>query len=81
MEKFHLSPEQIAKLTDRQIAELYYHKRDKHGSLVLDEEQESNTDEFASSMFAIDQFFKAGLLKPEDAEIAREKLRKKFGRE
>lgn len=28
---FHLTLDDIAKLTDRQIVDLYFHKRDKHG--------------------------------------------------
>lgn len=33
-EPFNLRPWEIARLTDRQISELYFHPRDKHGRLV-----------------------------------------------
>ncbi len=34
IDRFHLTPAQIAELTDRQIAELYFHPRDEDGQIV-----------------------------------------------
>ena len=34
VDKFGLRPWEIARLTDRQIAEVYFHARDEHGALV-----------------------------------------------
>ena len=33
MDYFHWTPEQISKLTDRQITELCFHPRDEHGAI------------------------------------------------
>lgn len=33
LDKFHLTPDQIARLTDSQITKLYFHKRQKDGTI------------------------------------------------
>lgn len=35
VDRFHLTPEQIGRLTDRQIAGLYFHPRDRDGSIKI----------------------------------------------
>ncbi|QJW98692.1 hypothetical protein [Frigoriglobus tundricola] len=35
MDKFGLRPWEIARLTDKQIAQVYFHARDEHGALVV----------------------------------------------
>lgn len=37
LDRFHLSLDDFAKLTDRQIQELYFHKRDKEDKIVVPE--------------------------------------------
>lgn len=35
VDRFHLTPEQIGRLTDWQIAKVYFHPRDKDGSIKI----------------------------------------------
>ena len=70
-EPYHLSLSQIADLTDRQINEIYFHKRDRSGSLIT---EQSERDEFDQTAELVRLFGT-----PEQVEKLRHERRKRLG--
>jgi hypothetical protein len=83
VDKFHLSMDQIAKLTDRQIMDVYFHKRDaEDGTIVFPEPiqrevKDERTQKVLRAIQALDYFSKAMNKKEYDA--AKAKLLVKYG--
>ena len=85
-----LTMPQIARLTDRQILEIYWHKRDKNGEIEIpplhEAEAEGIPEEpareatFEEEMARLEFLGKALQLPPGNLADARDKLRAKFGR-
>jgi hypothetical protein len=79
IDKYLLTPAEIATLTDWQIQELYYHKRDKDGSLKIPEgdapDREDTEEESIKGLNAV-RF----MMKPEDYEEGVLKIKEKFKR-
>lgn len=79
---YHLKPEEILKLTDWQIHELYYHPREEDGSIVpverLDRREPKTLTEALIQWESVAVQFR---MRPEDVEAGREKLRRKWANE
>jgi hypothetical protein len=85
MDHFKLTKDEIGKLTDREIAEQYFHKREKDGAIkpmqTADEPdklrpQKAKT--LIEHLLAIDQLVWNKLLKPDKAKELKDKLRSKW---
>ena len=83
IEKFGLRPWEIAKLTDRQIQELYFHPRDKQGCVIFPTEklpqvQQKLPDTLEGELAALASL--QGMMKKSDYEGAVRELRAKYER-
>ncbi len=90
-DKFGLRPWEIARLTPRQEAELYFHPRDKEGNLKVPatEARCEEASTLQSELVALDQlqaalqevgaFDDEGALTPENLEQAKARVRAKYG--
>lgn len=80
-EKFNLPPAQIALLTDAQIDQMLFHKRDRDGNLVPPDvpkpPKEPPTRE--SRLLTIDQLEAMRLITPAEAAERREEIGRRFG--
>ena len=76
LDQFHTSPAGIAGLTDLQLSVLYFHKRDKHGSLVPPEPPAEAPEPVTaeSRLRSIDQLLTLGLITPARADELREQV-------
>lgn len=85
MDKFNLTPDRIAKLTDRQIYEFYLHPRTKDGCIKtpppLDRVDLKLPDTFESDARLIDSLSAMFNLAQKDKDDAIAKLKKHYGKE
>jgi hypothetical protein len=77
VEHFHLRPWEIKKLTDRQIVELYFHPRNDKGE-VEEVYERPAVPTLKSELFEIDLLYAQGVIKKDNAEQCKEKLRAKW---
>ena len=81
LDKFHLTPEDIAKLTDRQIFDYYFHPRDNHGSIKTPEAvvEASKAEGYEQNMIALKSLLDAGFVNTKDFQRLKEELEAKYG--
>jgi hypothetical protein len=80
VDRYHMTLDEVAALTDYQIVHIYYHKRNKEGGIAFPElPVESRDDTFEETMIGLKQM--QPLMKPELYEEAVRKVRVKFGKE
>lgn len=85
LDHFHISMDQLARLTDRQIYELYFHPRDDKGSIEPKDEPErgaATEEEVPTYKSELRNWWKlANTLKmlPEQRIAGERKLREKYG--
>lgn len=87
LDRFHLSIDQFARLTDRQIFELYLHARNKDGGIDLAEplppdpvDEPEEPPSFEADLAALDMARDALRMRPEVYADLRAKLEAKYGR-
>jgi hypothetical protein len=81
VDKFYLSIDQIAKLTDRQIMEIYFHKRNEDGCIVFPQSHLSTSNKkYEPLVTAIQalEYYKAAMTQ-EKYDEAKQKLIVKYG--
>jgi hypothetical protein len=84
MDHFHLTPDEIGRLTEREIAELCFHKRNKDGSIKIEKTERINQAEattLAEELLAVDQLVWKRMISPEQAEALKAELRRKDRRQ
>lgn len=83
VDHFHLTPAEIGELTDRQIAQLYFHPRDKDGAIRRPEsEAVMGSMELPTTMEQeladIDLMCRKFHITPDRREVARNKVKEKW---
>lgn len=88
MEHYHLTLDQIRKLTPKQVDTIYFHKRDKNGQLEVkktDNKYVSDKKTFESEMLGLDQFYASFgnilNINEEKYRSMQQELRVKYGEE
>jgi len=66
VDKFHLTIDQIGNLTQFQIQEIYFHARDKNGSIVLPESAIDDDAEELNNLFVLRQLINGGYIAGEN---------------
>ena len=81
VDRFHLSEDRILKLTDRQIHEVYFHKRDKDGSIEvpMPTVEAVQEEEVTGKTFLRDLLLYQHLFAPEEFERLRAEAMEKYG--
>lgn len=86
-DKFHLTPEQIANLTDFQIRHLYFHPRKKDGSLDIKESvpmapradtPKSRREEYMESLNLLENWRVSGLIDHANYTLSMQQLKDKY---
>lgn len=80
IDHFHLTPEQILTLTDRQILDLYFHPRAGDGS-ITQPATVTRGGTLMSELQAVDQLVSQHVLTKEKAEAMKEKIKEKMTKE
>ncbi len=82
IDKFHLRPWEVAKLTDRQIHDLYYHPRNDDGTIEpvepLMQREPKTLNEAMIQFECVAQMLR---MKPEQIAEQKQKLRQKWAKE
>lgn len=83
LDKFHVTPAEVASLTDRQIYEYYFHPRDKHGSIKTPEAeiQAAKIKGFEEELIALKSLLDGQFIKPDQYERLKAELGAKYGKE
>jgi hypothetical protein len=84
VDHFGLTMGEIARLTDRQILDIYYHKRDKETGAIEPppvEADASRPPTLESELFALRQLAAALNMKPDNVAECEAKLKEKYARE
>lgn len=86
VEHFGLAIAEVARLTDRQILEIYWHKRDKQGSILWPEDEVTavapepeKPTTLARKLAQLEVVGRTLRIPETDLEKARAKLREKYG--
>lgn len=83
LDHFHGDLDSLARLTDRQITDLYFHKRNKDGQLVVPTEteiQEKKPNTYEEEVAGLFNLVKLLGMADADYESLKQKLDKKYGK-
>jgi len=83
LDKFHVTPGEVALLTDRQIYDYYFHPRDKHGAIKIPEAEITvpKIKGYEDELIALKSLFDGRFINAKDFERLREELGAKYGKE
>lgn len=79
VDHFKLTPEQIGRLTDKQITEIYFHERDEQGKIKEPPPLRERT--MTNDLIDIDMLAANNLISGEKAQELKEKVKDKWQRQ